>query len=210
MSAAADSPETSQLKIEDIFERCSDKKTVKKQADFVSTVKALWTSLDNFLTLVDLAGVWAITVSSIDDDRLDFGAFSDFFNGISKLKYPSTNGDEFCQLLINDMSFAEKNTCPLNFSDFERKCDRSIIHELFRVDAALKKAFASFAVDSITDGTFMSEEVKRRSLGIEVCDIVFVMTTCIERFNGFCQLHLDGKFWPLHRGIFDMPSTPFG
>lgn len=170
MSTAPDSSKIWQLKVQDIFERCCDKKSAKKQADFVSTVKALWTSLDNSLCLVDLAGVWAITISNTDDDRLDFGAFTDFLNGISKLKYP-TNRDEYCQMFIDDVNFAEGRNRKLNFFDLETGLDRSIIHELFKVDHLLKKAFSSFAGDSIPDVTFMWEEVKRRSLGIEVYDI---------------------------------------
>jgi hypothetical protein len=175
MSTAADSSKIWQLKIHDIFERCCDKKTVRKQADFISTVKALWTSLDNCLSLVDLAGVWAITATSADDDKLDFGSFSDFLNGISKLKYP-TNGDEFCQTFIDDVNSAEGRKCQLNFFDLESALDRSTIHELFKVDAVLKKTFSSFAGDSIPDVTFIWDEVKRRSLGIEVYITLFIRT----------------------------------
>lgn len=169
MSVAADSSKIWQLKVQDIFERCCDKKSVKKYADFISTVKALWTSLDNCLSLVDLAGVWAITISSVDDDRLDFEAFSDFLHGVSKLKYP-TNGDEFCQTFIDDVNFAQGRICQLNFFDLKSVLDRSAIHEIFKVDAVLKKVFSSFAGDSVPDVTFAWEEVKRQSLGIEVRD----------------------------------------
>lgn len=172
MSATA-LPKLYLLKIKEIFNRCRDEKNLKKVADFASTVRVFWTSLNNYLSLVDLAGIWAITVSVVDSEGLDCKSFVDFFNGVARLKYPAATSYDFCEMLIEDLNVTDTQPPALQFSTFGRACTRTAINELIKADLVLKKAFTSFAGDHIVNlyGGLLWEEVKRLSLGIEVCFI---------------------------------------
>jgi hypothetical protein len=157
-------------RIDEVFERCRDSKLVKKVADFTNTVKVFWPILNNSLSLVDLANIWVISVPIDSDEVIDSKIFIEFFNGIGRLKYPTTVGFEFCEKLLDDIGPAVNTFQGLNMLLFERAVDRSSINELFKMDQFLKKAFTSYAGESTihVPGGLSWEEVKRLSLGMEV------------------------------------------
>ena len=167
-------------RVDQIFERCRDKKSTKNSADFMSTVKVFWSCLNNSLSLVDLAGIWAITVSAGEDDGLDSKVFFDFFNGIARLKYPTAVGNEFCSMLLDDLDSDVTYSERLNMHVFDRVLDRNAIHELFKLDSSLKKAYTTFAGDNIinVDGGLTWEEVRGLSLGMEVKRYQLMFRVC--------------------------------
>ena len=166
-------------RIDLVFERCCCKKS-KKGADFVGTVKVFWTSLNNFLSLVDLSSIWAVTASNgqqvqqQEEGGLDSKNFVDFFSGIARLKYPSVTASESCEMLLEDVGtesdLPDGLNSPLYSPLFDRAIDRNAIHELFKIDTALKNAYATFAGDNVVkfDGGLAWEEVRRLTLGLEV------------------------------------------
>jgi hypothetical protein len=157
-------------KIQEIFECCRDAKTTKKSADFRTTSKVFWPALCNSLTIEDLAGIWAVAASSGDGDDLDSKSFTDFFNGVARLKYPSAASQDFCKALAEEVMVATTTSLHVDTIPFDRIFDREAIHELFKVDVAIKKSFISFAGDSNVSvaGGLQWEEAKMLSLGLEV------------------------------------------
>lgn len=157
-------------KIQEIFDCCRDVQTVKKSADFCATSKIFWPTLCNSLTMADLAGIWAITASGGDGDDLDIKSFSEFFNGVARLKYPTSAAPDFCKALAEELSTVTTTSLHFETIPFGRIFDREAIHELFKVDISIKNSFVSFAGDSNVSvaGGLQWEEAKLLSLGLEV------------------------------------------
>ena len=164
-----------QDRIDQVFARCRDTKGSKNVATFICTAKTFWRTLSNSLSLVDLSGIWTIAVSSGDDEALDAKLFLDFFCGVARLKYPYLSKNDCCEMLLRDLDIETSLPESLNSSIFEMAVDRSAIHELFKCESELKKAFVMFTNDRCDnlDGGNTWEAVGRLSLTIEVGQNVF-------------------------------------
>ena len=73
-------------------------------------------------------------------------------------------------MLLDDLDSDVGYFDRLNMHVFDRVLDRNAIHELFKLDSSLKKAYTTFAGDNIinVDGGLTWEEVRGLSLGMEV------------------------------------------
>lgn len=157
-------------RIDQVFTRCRDTKVPKYVATFVSTTKVFWRTLNNSLSLVDLSGIWMITVSTGDDENLNGKVFTDFFCGIAMIKHPSLSICDCCEMLLEDLNVETNLSESLNSALFEKAVDKSAIHELFKCEAVLKKAYLTFAADTLdnVDGGITWEEVTKLSVTMEV------------------------------------------
>ena len=162
-------------RIDQVFARCRDIKASKNVATFICTAKTFWRTLNNSLSLVDLSGIWTITVSSEDDEGLDTKIFLDFFCAVARLKYPALSKSDCCEMLLRDLDIETNFPDSINSPIFEMAVNRSAIHELFKRESDLKKAFIIFTSDRCDnpDEGNTWEAVGRLSLTIEVGQNVF-------------------------------------
>ena len=65
-------------KVDELFKHCSNHAVV----DFRSICKVFWTTLDNSLSIIDLAGIFALSVSGSKSEALDTELFLQFLNGV--------------------------------------------------------------------------------------------------------------------------------
>lgn len=158
-----------QEKIDEIFLNASSSSSSPAgTCDFRSVATTFWPILDNSISLVDIAGVFAMTGSA---DAIDSSLFSEFFSGIARVKYPS--GTEFKEKLLDDLHNAKEIKILSDTPSFVKAMDRSVIKVLLKFDLPLRRCFSSFAGQAVNiGGGFTWEEVKRLSVGMEIEGIV--------------------------------------
>jgi hypothetical protein len=136
-------------------------------ADLVNVAKIFWPLLDNKVSIVDLAGVFTMSVNGSDTNALDLITFADFFNGIARVKY--TAGANFTEKLLDDLSKAYTVKIRSDLPVFEKVMDKMVVKILLKYDLPLRRAFSGFAGQSINIGGGMTwEEVVKLGVGMEV------------------------------------------
>jgi hypothetical protein len=136
-------------------------------ADLVNVAKIFWPLLDNKVSIVDLAGVFTMSVNGSDTNALDLITFADFFNGIARVKY--TSGANFTEKLLDDLSKAYTVKIRSDLPVFEKIMDKMVVKILLKYDLPLRRAFSGFAGQSINIGGGMTwEEVVKLGVGMEV------------------------------------------
>jgi hypothetical protein len=158
-----------QEKIDEIFlNATSSSSSAAGTCDFRSLASTFWPVLDNSISLVDIAGVFAMTGSS---DSIDSSLFSEFFSGLARVKYPS--GSDFKEKLLEDLHNAKETKKLSDTPSFVKAMDRSVIKVLLKFDLPLRRCFGSFAGQAVNiGGGFTWDEVKRLSVGMEIDGIV--------------------------------------
>ena len=167
---------SSQEKIDDIFVQCSNKsESAAGTADFTGISSIFWPILDNSLSLVDLAGVFAIAGSQ--SAKLDLILFSEFFNGVARVKFPT--GSDYREKLLDNFTSVKsmKIQVDSSSSSFTKAMDRNVIKVLLKFDISLRRAFCSFAGKNISVGGNLTwDEVKKKSITMELDGFVAFCT----------------------------------
>jgi hypothetical protein len=163
--------------------------------DLKGAFKLLWPTLNNAVSIVDLAGVFAIAIPSNNPvEALSRELFHDFLKAYARLKIPS--GADYCEKLLEELRQSNKQlqhvgkhthhahfspsstSAPPNFSsppthnDYNllySVAEKNIIRCLLKYDLPLRRAFAGFCGQAVRIGSLVSwEEVKTLNLGMEV------------------------------------------
>ena len=127
-------------KIDDVFLKVT---STSGTGDLVSVAKVFWPVLDNKISLVDLAGVYTMSVSGHGSEVLDLITFGDFFNGIARVKYSS--GSNFAEKLLDDLSNANGVKLRTDLPIFGHVFEKNVIRMLLKYDLSLRRAFSGFA-----------------------------------------------------------------
>lgn len=148
-------------RIDELFSICSGSSGVGT-ADFKSISRHFWMYLQNSFTLVDVAGIFA--VSSNNSDLLTIELFQDFFKAVARVKFP--NEVDYCEKLLNDI---RNNRNEIESYTFPIMMDKHIIRILLKYDLPIKRAYSNFCGQSVRVGGKLSwEEVKSMSIGMEI------------------------------------------
>ena len=136
-------------------------------ADLRSVQKVFWPILDNKISLVDIAGVFTMSVPGNGVDTLDLITFAEFFNGLARVKY--TTGGDYCERLLAELENAKGVKISADMPLFEKTMDKAVIRTLLKFDMPLRRAFSGFAGQSINIGGGLTwAEVQKKSIGMEV------------------------------------------
>lgn len=167
-----------QEKIDSLFVQCSHSQGV---ATFYGILRILWPLLNNSVSLVDISGVYM--VSSQDSSAgLDITQFSEFFQGIARVKYPFES--DFCEKFLHDLQSAKSvkvwNDAPI----FMKSMDKEVTRLFLSYDFLLRRIFCTYSGPSIKVGAGASwDEVKRLSIGMDV------RTHQLVHFHFFCEFY---------------------
>jgi hypothetical protein len=166
--------------------------------DLKGAFKLLWPTLNNAVSIVDLAGVFAIAIPSNNPvEALSRELFHDFFKAYARLKIPS--GADYCERLLEELRQSNKQqqqhgkhghhahfssssssvvaappvlSSPPTHNDYNllySVAEKNIIRCLLKYDLPLRRAFAGFCGQAVRIGSLVSwEEVKTLNLGMEV------------------------------------------
>ena len=156
-----------QTRIDELFLTCSI--STPGYVEFPKLAKMLWPVLDNKVSLVDIAGLFTMSVPShVQSESIDSGIFYDILHAIARLKFPS--GKEFCEKFLDELKVV-KALHPGDNSFFDKCMDKNVIKSLLRFDIPIRRAYSNFAGRTMTAGGAITwEEVKRLNLAMEVCD----------------------------------------
>ena len=136
-----------------------------------SVFKLLWAALTNAVSLVDLAGVFAISIpGSSVAEILSQDLFQDFFRAFSRLKFPT--GVDYCERLIDEIRNSKVVKAHADLGILGGAADKAVVRVLLKYDLPLRRAFSAYCSQSIKLGSIVSwEEVRSLSLGMEVITI---------------------------------------
>jgi tetratricopeptide (TPR) repeat protein len=151
--------------IDDMFVQCTSS---TGSADLKAVMKTFWPVLDNRVSMVDLAGVFTMCVSSVaGPETLDLITFAEFFNGIARVKYSS--GADYCEKLLKELKDSKGIKIKADLPLFQMVTDKSIMRVLLKYDMPLRRVFSGFAGQNINVGGGLTwEEVQKLSIGMEV------------------------------------------
>jgi hypothetical protein len=166
-----------QSRIEELFIQCSA--INPGSVEFASVAKLFWPVLDNRLSLVDLAGLFAMAIPPHSQlESIDGQLFTDIFNAAAKLKYPT--GKEYCDKMLDDMKTAKPLAVSGENSFFMKSMEKNVIRSMLKFDIPIRRAYSSFAGKAISAGGAITwEEVKRLNLSMEVA-ICFLLNPKIR------------------------------
>lgn len=152
-----------EAKVDEVFLQCSGGSSV---TDFRSVAQVFWPVLDNKISLIDLAGIFTMTTPS-SSETLDSNIFFEFFNGVARMKFPS--GADSGERLLENFKLAKGFKIRHDLPVFTKAMDKQVIRELLKFDIPLRRAFGSFAGQTITIGGGLTwDEVKKNSIAMEV------------------------------------------
>lgn len=135
-------------------------------ATFRGIAKVFWPILDNSISLIDLAGVFTVSVPD-SAPGLNIALFGEFFHGVSRIKFP--NHVNYCEKLIELIKSTKQMTVLTDNPIFIKAIDREVTRVLLTFDFPLRRAFSNFAGESVKVGGGLSwEEVKKLSVGMEI------------------------------------------
>ena len=155
--------QSSAAQVDEVFVQCCGRDGV---ADFRNVATVFWPVLENKLSLIDLAGIFTMTTPH-NSTVLDSLVFPDFFGGVARMKFPT--GGDFVDKLLESLKVAKGLKIRQELPLFVKAMDKHVIRELLRFDIPLRRAFSSFAGQSITIGGGLTwDEVKRHTVGMEV------------------------------------------
>lgn len=145
-----------------------------------SALKLLWPTLNNAVSLVDLAGVFAVSIpSSLNTEVLNGDLFSDFFRSFARLKFSA--GSDFVEKLLEELGPVKRLMS--DHAVLNSVADKNTVRILLKFDLPLRRAFSLFCSKSLRGGRVTWEEVRQLSLGVEVCmfeveEVVVIFTPC--------------------------------
>lgn len=138
--------------------------------DLKTVCKMMWMSLTNSVSVVDLAGVFTVSIPGVGSDVLTGELFHEFFRAFSRLKYPT--GTDFCEKMLDELRSNRGQKINSEAPIFSMLMDKASLRILLKYDLSLRKAFSNFCGQSIrVGGTLSWDEVKSMSIGMEVSTI---------------------------------------
>lgn len=152
-------------RIDEIFQSQSG---VSGVVDLRGVFRLFWGTLTNGCSLVDLAGVYAISIpTSSNAESLTHDLFQDFFRAFARLKYPS--GADHCERLLDEVQITLKmskgnTSIDASHSVLLSAADKQVMRVLLKYDLPLRRAFSTFCGQAIRVGAVVTwDEVSRKS-----------------------------------------------
>jgi hypothetical protein len=172
-------------KIHELFVSCSGSNGT---ADFRSISKVLWMCLTNAVSVVDLAGVFTVSVPGNGIEMLDLELFTEFIKAFARLRYPTN--PEFCNLVLDEIKGGKSLRANTETPFFATIMDKNVTRILLKYDLALRRAYSNFCGQSVRVGGILNwEEVKNLSIGMEVQTALRIYG--VQKVDAFRRLHLD-------------------
>lgn len=151
-------------KIEELFVTASGS---LGSVDFKSVCKLFWVCLDNSVSIVDLSGLFAVTVPNGGAENLGPELFHEFFKALARVKYPT--GIDYCEKLLEELKNAKSLRVSSELPSFATMMDKNVIKILLKFDLPIRKAYSNFCGQSVRVGGVLSwEEVRSLQIGMEV------------------------------------------
>lgn len=151
-------------KIHELFVSCSGSNGT---ADFKSISKVLWMCLNNAVSIVDLAGVFTVSIPGNGIEMLNNDLFTEFIKAFSRMKYPTN--PEFCNLVLDEIKGTKGLRTNTENPFFSMIMDKNVIRILLKYDLPLRRAYSNFCGQSVRVGGILNwDEVKNLSIGMEV------------------------------------------
>jgi hypothetical protein len=155
-----------QEKIDELFQIASGSTGIGT-VDFKSICKIVWMCLNNSVTLVDLAGVFTVSIPDNGVEVLNADLFVDFIKALARVKYP-LDGD-YCDKLVDEVRSSKNMRINNESPQFPLIMDRSVIRILLKYDLPIRRAYSTFCGQSVRVGGRLNwDEVKKMSIGMEV------------------------------------------
>lgn len=152
-------------RIDELYQQCCGP---NGSVDLRTIFKVLWSSLNNQVSLVDLAGVFAVSIpGSSSSEVLARDIFPDFIRAFARLRYPS--GNDFCEKLLDEIGGSRGPRLANESGMLSMLADKQVIRVLLKYDLPLRKAFSVFCAQGMRSGGMVSwDEVRRLLLGMEL------------------------------------------
>lgn len=148
--------------------------------DMKAVFRLLWSTMGNSVSLVDVAGVFAVSIptSSNNSEVLSQEIFQDFFRAFSRLKYPM--GSDFCEKMLDEIRHVKGSKPHLDTGILSAVADKNVVRVFLKYDLPLRRAFSTFCGQAMRVGAVVSwDEVKVLSLGMEVTTFILPNLVCI-------------------------------
>ena len=155
-------------KIHELFMSCSGSTGT---ADFRTISKVLWMCLNNAVSIVDLAGVFTVSIPGNGIELLNADLFTEFIKAFARLRFP-VNPD-FCNLVLDEIKGSKGLRSNTDNPFFATMMDKNVIRILLKYDLPLRRAYSNFCGQSVRVGGILNwDEVKSLSIGMEVCTML--------------------------------------
>ncbi|KAJ1427008.1 hypothetical protein B484DRAFT_397353 [Ochromonadaceae sp. CCMP2298] len=155
-------------KIHELFVGCSGSNGT---ADFKAICKVLWMSLTNAVSVVDLAGVFTITVPGNGIELLNADSFTEFIKAFARLRFPTS--PDFCNLVLDEVRGSKGLRSNTENPFFASVMDKNVIRILLKYDLPLRRAYSNFCGQSVRVGGILNwDEVKSLSIGMEISGFI--------------------------------------
>lgn len=141
--------------------------------DFRNVCKLLWTSLNNSVSLVDLSGMFMVSVPNGGAETLSNDLFMDFFKAFSRIKFPS--GTDFCEKLLEEIRNSKSLKVSSELPAFGLMMEKNAIRVLLKFDLPVRKAYSNFCGQQVRVGGVLSwDEVRSMQIGMEVSTYILI------------------------------------
>jgi hypothetical protein len=155
-------------KIHELFVGCSGSNGT---ADFKAICKVLWRALNNAVSVVDLAGVFTVTVPGNGIEMLNDLLFTEFIKAFARLRFPSSA--DFCNLVLDEVRASKGLRSNTENPFFASVMDKNVIRILLKFDLPLRRAYSNFCGQSVRVGGILNwDEVKSLSIGMEISGFI--------------------------------------
>jgi len=161
-------------KIHELFVSCSGSNGT---ADFKSVSKMLWMSLNNSVSVVDLAGVFTVSIPGNGIEMLNADLFTEFIKAFSRLRYPTS--PDFCNLVLDELKASKGLRSNTENPLFASVMDKNVVRILLKYDLPLRRAYSNFCGQSVRVGGILNwDEVKSLSIGMEISGFISFAGAC--------------------------------
>lgn len=152
-------------RIEEIYNQCCGP---NGSVELRTVFKLLWPSLSNQVSVVDLAGIYAVSIPSTSTlEVLTKEIFPDFFRAFARLRFPS--GHDFVEKMVEEVGTVRSTRILAEGGAVAQIADKQLVRVLLKYDLPLRKVFSVFSAQGMRTGGLVSwEEVRQLSLGMEV------------------------------------------
>jgi hypothetical protein len=158
-------------KIHELFVSCSGSNGT---ADFKAISKVLWMCLNNSASIVDLAGIFMVSIPGNGIEMLNADLFTEFIKAFARLRFP--NNPDFCNLLLDEIKASKALRSNTENQFFASLMDKNVTRILLKYDLPLRRAYSNFCGQSVRIGGILNwDEVKSLSIGMEVRILYFVL-----------------------------------
>lgn len=153
-----------QDRIDDLFTNCGGSMGA---VDLKTINKVFWPSLNNSVSIVDLAGIFTVSLPNSDTDTLSQSLFSQFFRAFARTKY--STGNDFCEKLLDEIKESKGLKINSDLPTFSNIVDKNTVRVLLKYDLPIRKAYSNFCGQQVRVGGVLTwDEVKKMSVDMEV------------------------------------------